>query len=315
MRNSDADMPMEHRIDGAGDAEQMADMPREPQIEEANEPEPMSRRELLRLGLAGVSAFALTRLGLGQIRLEPKPVPCQRLIADLPPDFTQALWTTVLRTDRRVQYLVSFFEGQGFRFIPQRIRAFMAVSSQRQPKPAGILVLAPSYKQFSPSEPSHDEWTIISLYNGCIHTVAAGGITINHETWKIASCQIIEFDPAGNPYMREVSREVLLRGPEAIAEQLGMPIVDPAQWDSRFGEPDQRSAINLSPALFAEWINDRYVRPLYPPGATAILLRDSPIASALVAANYIRYERAFQAVARCTTTCSTCSCSCCCRSD
>jgi hypothetical protein len=307
MRNNDADMPMEHRIDGAGDAEQMADMPREPQIEEANEPEPMSRRELLRLGLAGVSAFALTRLGLGQIRAEPKPVPCQRLIADLPPDFTQAFWTQVVRPDPRVGLLMSRLEREGFQFIPERIRAFSAVSSPRTSKPAGILCIAPSFKAFPPGALSHDAWSIVSLYNGCIHTVFAAGVTVDHRAWQISRYTILEFDPSGNLYERSIPRDTLLAGPQAIAAELGPPIVDPQQWHPAFAAPDIASAVQLSTALFREWINDRYARPLYPPGAIPRLLNDAPRMEAVVRAQSIRYQQATSSVTICCSTSTSCN--------
>jgi hypothetical protein len=313
MRNNDADMPMEHRIDGTGDAEQMADMPREPQIEEANEPEPMSRRELLRLGLAGVSAFALTRLGLGQIRAEPKPVPCQRLIADLPPDFTQAFWTQVVRPDPRVGLLMSRLEYAGFRFIRERIKAFSAVSSPTSPMPAGILTVAPSFKPFAPTDPSHEAWSIVSLYNGCIHTVFAAGVTVDHSTWQISRYTILEFDPSGNLYERSIPRDTLIAGPRAIAERLGLPIVDPQQWHRGFGAPDIESAVQLSTALFREWINDRYARPLYPPSAIPRLLHDAPLMEAVAQAHILRYQQALRSVVICCSTstssnaCSSCS--------
>jgi len=312
MRNSDADMPMEHRIDGAGDAEQMADMPREPQIEETNEPEPMSRRELLRLGLAGVSAFALTRLGLGQIRLEPKPVPCQRLIADLPPDFTQAFWTQVVSRDRKVQQLLEFLVTREFQFIPERIRAFAAVSSPSRPKPAGILTLAPSFKLFPPTASSHDAWAIVSLYNNCIHTVLAAGVTIDHRTWHISRYYILEFDAHGNMYERGVSRDILAAGPQAIAERLGLPQINPQGWEL-FAAPDEASAIQLSTALFREWINDRYARPLYPSGAIPHLLREAPLMEAVVQAHTLRYQEASRTRTACCSSstssnaCTSCS--------
>jgi hypothetical protein len=307
MRNNDADMPMEHRIDGTGDAEQMADMPREPQIEEANEPEPMSRRELLRLGLAGVSAFALTRLGLGQIRAEPKPVPCQRLIADLPPDFTQAFWTQVVRPDQRVGLLMSRLERAGFRFIPERIRAFSAVSSPRSPKPAGILCIAPSFKQFPSTAPSHEAWSIVSLYNGCIHTVFAAGVTVDHSTWQISRYTILEFAPSGDLYERSIPRDILRAGPQAIAAELGLPIVDPQQWHPAFAAPDIESAVQLSTALFREWINDRYARPLYPPGAIPRLLNDAPLMEAVAQAHTLRYKQATGSITWCTSTSTSCN--------
>jgi len=312
MRNNDADMPMEHRIDGTGDAEQMADMPREPQIEEANEPEPMSRRELLRLGLAGVSAFALTRLGLGQISAD-KPVPCQRLIADLPPDFTQAFWTQVVGRDERVRLLMSSLERDGVRFIPERIRAFSAVSRPTPPMPAGILSVAPSFKPFAPDAPSHEAWSIVSLYNGCIHTVFAAGVTVDHSTWQISRYTILEFDPSGDLYERRIPRDILLRGPQAIAAELGPPIVDPQQWHPAFAAPDIESAVQLSTALFREWINDRYARPLYPPGAIPRLLNDAPLMEAVVQAKWIRYQLSTRSTTMCcssSTSCNACtSCS------
>jgi hypothetical protein len=307
MRNNDADMPMEHRIDGAGDAEQMADMSREPQIEEANEPEPMSRRELLRLGLAGVSAFALTRLGLGQIRAEPKPVPCQRLIADLPPDFTQAFWTQVVRPDPRVGLLMSRLESVGLRFIPERIKAFSAVSSPTSPRPAGILTIAPSFKPFAPTAPSHEAWSIVSLYNGCIHTVFAAGVTVDHGTWQISHYTILEFDPSGDLYERGIPRGTLLAGPQAIAAELGPPIVDPQQWHPAFADPDIESAVQLSTALFREWINDRYARPLYPPGAIPRLLSDAPLMEAVVLAQAERYRQATRRPNLCCSTSTSCN--------
>jgi len=313
MRNNDADMPMEHRIDGTGDAEQMADMPREPQIEEANEPEPMSRRELLRLGLAGVSAFALTRLGLGQIRVEPKPVPCQRLIADLPPDFTQAFWTQVVGRDQRVRLLMSSLERDGFEFILERVRAFSAVSSRSDPGPAGILTVAPSFKPFAPTDPAHDAWSIVSLYNGCIHTVFAAGVTVDHSTWQISHYNILEFDPGGKLYKRGIPRRILREGPRAIAEGLGLPIVNPEQWHKGFAAPDPDSAVQLSTALFREWINDRYAGPLYPPGAIPSLLKDAPLMEAVVQAQWLRYQLATRSTTKCcssSTSCNACtSCS------
>jgi hypothetical protein len=307
MRNNDADMPMEHRIDGTGDAEQMADMPREPQIEEANEPEPMSRRELLRLGLAGVSAFALTRLGLGQIRAEPKPDPCQRLIADLPPDFTQAFWTQVVGRDERVGLLMSSLERDGVRFIPERVRAFSAVSDPDRPKPAGILTIAPSFKTFAPKDPSHEAWSIVSLYNGCIHTVFASGVIVDHSTWQISRYTILEFDPSGKLYKRSIPRDILREGPRAIAERLGLPEVDPQQWHEGFAAPDIKSAVQLSTALFMEWINDRYARPLYPPGAIQRLLGDVPLMEAVVQAQWVRYQVATRNITWCCSTSTSCN--------
>jgi hypothetical protein len=307
MRNNDADMPMEHRIDGTGDAEQMADMPSEPQIEEANEPEPMSRRELLRLGLAGVSAFALTRLGLGQIRAEPKPVPCQRLIADLPPDFTQAFWTQVVGRDQRVGLIMSSLERDGFQFIQERIRAFSAVSSRSSPRPAGILSIAPSFKPFPPTAPSHDAWSIVSLYNGCIHTVFAAGVTVDHSTWQISRYTIREFDPSGNLYERSIPRDILREGPRAIVERLGLPRVDPQQWHKGFAAPDIDSAVQLSTALFREWINDRYAQPLYPPGAIPRLLNDAPLMEAVVQAQWMRYQLATRSTTKCCSSSSSCN--------
>jgi len=307
MRNNDADMPMEHRIDGTGDAEQMADMPREPQIEEANEPEPMSRRELLRLGLAGVSAFALTRLGLGQRRAEPKPVPGQRLIADLPPDFTQAFWTQVVRPDKRVGLLMSRLESAGFKFIPERIRAFSAVSSRNSPSPAGIFCVAPSFKTFAPDAPSHESWSIVSLYNGCIHTVFAAGVTVDHSTWQISSYTILEFDPSGNLYERSIPRAILREEPRAIAERLGLPIVNPEQWHPAFAAPDIESAVQLSTALFREWINDPYARPLYPSGGIPRLLNDAPLMEAVVLAQAERYRQATRRSTWCCSTSTSCN--------
>ncbi len=307
MRNNDADMPMEHRIDGTGDAEQMADMPREPQIEEANEPEPMSRRELLRLGLAGVSAFALTRLGLGQISAEPKPVPCQRLIADLPPDFTQAFWTQVVRPDQRVELLMSSLESAGFQFIPDRVKAFSAVSGVDSPSPAGILSVAPSFRPFAPTDPSHEAWSIVSLYNGCIHTVFAAGVTVDHSTWQISRYTILEFDPSGNLYERSIPRRTLAAGPQAIAAELGPPIVDPQQWHPAFAAPDIESAVQLSTALFREWINDRYARPLYPPGAIPRLLNDAPLMEAVVRAQARRFQQAARRITICCSTSTSCN--------
>jgi len=312
MRNNDADMPMEHRIDGTGDAEQMADMPREPQIEEANEPEPMSRRELLRLGLAGVSAFALTRLGLGHISAD-RPVPCQRLIADLPPDFTQAFWTQVVVHDERVKILMSSLESDGFRFIPDRVKAFSAVSRVVSPSPAGILTVAPSFRPFAPTDPSHEAWSIVSLYNGCIHSVFAAGVTVDHSTWQISSYTVLEFDPKGVLYKRSIPRFILRAGPQAIAAELGPPIVDPQQWHPAFAAPDIESAVQLSTALFREWINDRYAQPLYPPGAIPRLLNDAPLMEAVVRAQARRYQRATRRITLCCSTstssnaCTSCS--------
>jgi hypothetical protein len=307
MRNNDADMPMEHRIDGTGDAEQMADMPREPQIEEANEPEPMSRRELLRLGLAGVSAFALTRLGLGQIRAESKPVPRQGLIADLPPDFTQAFWTKVVGPDERVKLLMSTLESAGFRFIPTRVKAFSAVSRVDSPSPAGILTVAPSFRPFAPTDPSHEAWSIVSLYNGSIHSVFAAGVTVDHSNWQISSYTVLEFDPKGVLYKRSIPRAILREGPRAIAERLGLPIVDPQQWHKGFAAPDIESAVQLSTALFREWINDRYAGPLYPPGAIPRLLNDAPLMQAVVQAHTLRYQQATGSSTWCTSTSTSCN--------
>jgi hypothetical protein len=288
-------------------------MPREPQIEEANEPEPMSRRELLRLGLAGVSAFALTRLGLGQIRAEPKPVPCQRLIADLPPDFTQAFWTQVVGRDERVRLLMSRLEGAGLQFIPERIKAFSAVSSPSNPGPAGILTVAPSFKPFAPTDPAHEAWSIVSLYNGCIHTVLAAGVVVDHRTWQIIRYTTWEFDPGGKLYERSIPREILRKGPEAIAKGLGLPIVNPEQWHEGFAAPDINSAVQLSTALFREWINDRYAGPLYPPGAIPSLLKDAPLMEAVVKAQWLRYQIATRSTTKCcssstsTNACTSCS--------
>ncbi len=127
----------------------------------------------------------------------------------------------------------------------------------------------------------------------------AAGVVVDHRTWQISRYTTWEFDPDGKLYERSIPREILRKGPEAIAKGLGLPIVNPEQWHKGFAAPDIDSAVQLSTALFREWINDRYAGPLYPPGAIPSLLKDAPLMEAVVKAQWLRYQIATRSTTKC----------------
>jgi hypothetical protein len=60
----------------------------------------------------------------------------------------------------------------------------------------------------------------------------------------------------------------------------------------------------LAAGVFSELVNDRYARPLYPPGAISNLMRDTVLVQKWSAAQRVRYNAALSRIPICSSSSS-----------
>ncbi|MEM2002600.1 MAG: hypothetical protein QXT77_08155 [Candidatus Methanomethylicaceae archaeon] len=270
--------------------------------------EQISRRDMLRIGIVSAVGLVLSRFNSANAQLRAIPVPCGGTISELPQTLAQKFYAR-LRETRRGGSLFRQLEADGFTFYPDRVKAFLTIATppDREPRPSGTLTVVPSFKPFSPTAPSHTAWSIVNLYNGCIDTTIVGGVVVDHSTWQLSGFIILEFSPDGALIKRSVPREIVSRGVDATVAALGLPSVDPRQWDPRFGVPDESQLPTLASYIYESLLRDRYASPLYPPGAISRLLRDTPLIQTYVQANVVRYGIALRNSTLCTSTSTSCN--------
>lgn len=273
--------------------------------------EEMSRRDVLRMGIVGLTGLVLARFTASeaQISVRPSFVPCGGTISELPRAFTDRYYDRVLAPFRPIRTLITHLERQGYQFIRERCQAYVSVSDAEEPRLGGILAIIPSFKPFEQASPSHEAWSIVSFYAGCVHTVQGIGVVVDHRHWWISEARVLDLLPNGEIRIITVPRSTLLRGAEATAAAMGDLPSPPGPWDVRFGAPSQQTGVILIPYVYRS-LFDRYSTPLYPPGAISRLLRDVSVVTTIHDALRLRVSVTLSNVSWCcssSTSCNACT--------
>lgn len=207
------------------------------------------------------------------------------------------------------------YTGQGFEFIPERVQLFMGIHldsqpSDREPSPLPfLLAIVPSFRAFAPTAPSHEAVSIVVLRERRVNTVLACAVVVGHNPYQINAFTVVEAEPGAGLRSRTLDRAIVQRlTPEQIAERLGLPNVNPAEWDPEVGGLGETEMNLVAALVFNTLINDRHAAPLYPPGGIQSLLADTALVQKWGQAMSIRYTTALAAGPKwCTSSSSSCN--------
>lgn len=207
------------------------------------------------------------------------------------------------------------YTGQGFEFIPERVQLFMGIHldpqpSDREPSPLPfLLAIVPSFRAFAPTAPSHEAVSIVVLRERRVNTVLACSVLVGHNPYQINAFTVVEAQPGAGLQSRTLDRAIVQRlTPEQIAERLGRPNVNPAEWDPEVGGLSGTEMDLVAALVFNTLINDRHAAPLYPPGGIQSLLADTALVQKWGQAMSIRYTTALAAGPKwCTSSSTSCN--------
>jgi hypothetical protein len=279
-----------------------------------------SRRDIIRLTLASLVGLVFARadraLAQAGSTLSGSPLAQERWTF-LPAGIGAGFMKSRLLSNPVFQRYHKYFTAQGYEFIPERVQLATdtpgegPTRSKPDKLPARLLAIAPSFRRFTPRDPSHTAVSITATFVGGTIFVAAGVANVNHKPFSISSFEIVELDEKGRPSKHTVDAAKLKgASPEDIAREMGAPI-------AKLPQPERRAAQALSAELAAiaykNILTDRYARPLYPPGAVDTLLAETPLVQKMAQVNHAFYIRKAGGSACCCCTCCCCngSCSCC----
>lgn len=290
-----------------------------------------SRRDMLRLTLASLVGLVFTGCGNSSVRPS-RPDPLAGGWFVLPSRLAGPFMTRRLQTNATFARYLDYFTRQGYAFIPERVQLATdtpdlgptAIDAGRVPP--RLAVIAPSFRRFALSDPSHTAVSITATIFADHLMVASCVATVNHKPFGIESFELIELDDASQPVRHLISAETLKNATvEEIVHGMGAPTSRPEAFAEGMPPANKTefrpapSVVNSEMARFAydHMLNDRFARPLYPSGAIDTLLAETPLVQKLAQVGQAFYggiqPTSFSVSCCCCLTCCCCngSCSCC----
>jgi hypothetical protein len=278
---------------------------------------PPQRADLGRRAFLGASAISLASLIMARLGRAPaaeaqtpghttfmpfvttRGALCLQTLSLLPTASAVEFLQKRLLPDPDFRRFYGAYTGQGFEFIPERVQLFMGIHANPQPADDDpsplpfLLAIVPSFRAFDPGARSHQAVSIVVLRERGVNTVLACEVLVGHNPYQIDAFTVVEAEPGAGLQSRTVDRAIVQRlTPAQIAERLGRPNVNPAEWDPEVGGLGETEMNLVASLVFSTLINDRHAAPLYPPGGIRSLLADTALVQKWGQALSIRYQAA-----------------------
>lgn len=288
----------------------------------------IGRRAFLGVGAASLVSLVMAKLGRPPAAAAQTPphrtfMPfvaggsalCLQTLSLLPTASAIEFLQKRLLPDPDFRRFYSEYTGQGFEFIPERVQLFMGIHvdpqpSAREPSPLPfLLAIVPSFRAFSPRDRSHQAVSIVVLRERRVNTVLACEVLVGHNPYQINAFTVVETEPGAGFQTRTLDRALVQSlTPEQIAERLGGPNVNPADWDPEVGGLGETEMNLVAALVFNTLLNDPHAAPLYPPGGIQSLLADTALVQKWGQAMSIRYKVALASGPKwCTSSSSSCN--------
>lgn len=233
-----------------------------------------------------------------------KSVTPEASLVQLPAPEASGLAKVVAKQNATFQTFKTAFEKQGFKFLPERVKAFVYFAPTEKGVSTGTFAIFPSLIPAKPTDPFH---RAVGL---CVHSsggVAAASVKVGHKPFAVTEFTVHELEGT-----RLESRTISTADLEKLTPAKAASVLGPAKINLTAARrasvegPSDKQLETIIATAFDQIIHDRYASPLYTPAAMTSLLRQKPTIVRFAYANRARY-----AAGGLTQIGFACSCTCC----